>query len=613
MEFLPRDRVLEVSALSVFYRGRETVRAVDDISFTIDRGEAFGLLGESGSGKSSVALSVLQYLPKTASLEAKKMFLEGRDLRDLSAAQLREVRRKKLSAVYQHPGSALNPSMTIARQVTEQLRGTSVSDAQRKATDILDRVRVRRVDRVLSSYPHELSGGMQQRVVLAMALLANPALIVLDEPTTALDANVKAEIVSLLNELRRDQRTSFLIISHDVDLIAATCERVAVMNSGSIVETGSISSVLHHPSHGYTRDLILSSPRDGFTKRDGLLGVSTVQPFDSRRQHRAAEDQRDDGLNVALRCADISHSFGKHRVLSGINLDIAAGETFGLIGESGSGKSTLARIIAGLQRPDQGAVSIFGAETAKTVERRTKDHRAALQLVFQSPDMTLNPRHRIRRILAGPMKRLTRVSRAEIAEKIGSLISSVRMPSEVVARLPKMLSGGQRQRIAIARAFAAQPKIVILDEPTSALDVSVQATVLNLLNDLQNQNQTAYLLVSHDLKVIRYMADRIGVLFRGRLVEMGTADEIFEGPNHPYTQSLLRPQGLARAVSDDVSSHQDRGCVFAKDCQLVSDQCFAETPQEQKFGSTHSISCWRGARELLPARRSPIGKIPFNI
>ena len=396
------------------------------------------------------------------------------------------------------------------------------------------------------------------------------------------------------------------------DLIEATCERVAVMNSGSIVETGSTFTVLRHPTHDYTRDLILSSPREGFTKADGLLGISEAQPFVLRALDKADGDRQPDKSDVALRCTDVSHSFGKHRVLSGINLEIAAGETFGLIGESGSGKSTLARIIAGLQQPDQGAVELLGSEAGKTVERRTKEHRAALQMVFQSPDMTLNPRHRIRRILGGPMRRLTRLSRAEIGEKIGSLIASVRMPVDVAIRIPKMLSGGQRQRIAIARAFAAEPKVVILDEPTSALDVSVQATVLNLLNDLQDQRQTAYLLVSHDLKVIRYMADKIGVLFRGRLVEVGSANEIFKGPNHPYTQSLLRPLGSARSIADDISSHQDRGCVFANDCPLAADQCLTDTPQDQKFGSTHRVACWRGAQELLSLGQSSVGKIPLN-
>ena len=612
---LPDNPVLEVQDLSVWYRqGVQWRPAVKDLSFRIDPGEAFGLVGESGSGKSSVAMAVLRYLPPHARLSARTLAFEGTDLVSLPTRDLRALRGDRISTVYQHPGSALNPSLTIGRQIAETLRehrSLGRAEARQRSEELLARVRVRNPRAVLDLYPHELSGGMQQRATIAMAIALEPALLVLDEPTTALDASVQAEIVAILDDLRRDHSTSVLLISHDIGLIRRATDRVGVMQEGLLIEQGETVDVLARPAHVYTRGLIGSIPRWNFTKQDGrlaggadYLSEGTMQPG---RGVSPALTAPTDRSTPALRCRDIAQAFGGHVVLQGIDLDIASGETFGLIGESGSGKSTLARIITGLQRPTAGTIELFGAVLKPVVERRGRAQRRAIQMVFQSPDMTLNPRHRLRHILSQPLRRLAGLRGDAVVRRADALIEAVRLPVDVAASRPAALSGGQRQRVAIARAFAGAPRLVVLDEPTSALDVSVQATILNLLNDLQRESGTSYLFISHDLKVVRYMADRIGVLYRGHLVEIGAADRIFEGPNHPYTKLLLGsafktdaeggtfvPQEPALAKAQSGTA----GCVFAERCPLADARCRLQTPPQHLDGTDHRIQCWRDFAEL---------------
>lgn len=594
--------VLNIERLSVSYRsGRSLHRAVSNVSLSVKPGEALGIVGESGSGKSSVALAALRYLPKHTEVEASALHFLGRDLRTLSTEELRRLRGDRISAVYQHPGSALNPSLTIGRQITETIvrhRNAGQRDAARQAADLLRRVHVADPERVLRLYPHELSGGMQQRANIAIAIALDPALLILDEPTTALDASVQSEIIAILEELRRSHQTSVLLISHDIDLVKRCCERVAVMQSGTVVESGNANALFEEPRHSYTQMLVRSIPTLAYTKRDGLLaepGSSHSDPIKPVEQISTVERWRE----PVLLCKDIRQSFGGHEVLHGIDLKIGAGETYGLIGESGSGKSTLARIVTGLQAPVAGTVELLGQAAAARVERRKPAERRNVQMVFQSPDRTLNPRQRIGTILGRSLRRLAGLSRSARAQRVGELLQSVRLSLAFAERRPGALSGGQRQRAAIARAFSGTPKLVVLDEPTSALDVSVQATVLNLLNDLQRRDDTAYLFISHDLRVVRYMADRIGVLYRGRLVEEGSSDQIFHGPNHPYTAMLLAADSMgsnsANPFSPASEGISDKGCAFARRCPLVQPTCLRVEPPRTLIAEGHIIRCWQHA------------------
>jgi oligopeptide/dipeptide ABC transporter ATP-binding protein len=600
--------ILNVERLSVSYRGQTGPHpAVKDISLHIKEGEALGLVGESGSGKSSVAMAILRYLPKGARIEASALTFQGREIRDLSTEQLRRLRGDHIAAVYQHPGAALNPSMTIGRQITETImrhRKVRHEEAHGRAAELLGCVRVSNPGRVLELYPHELSGGMQQRANIAMAISLDPSLLVLDEPTTALDASVQSEIIAILDDLRRDHRTSILLISHDINMIRRSCDRVAVMQSGTVVESGAANEVFEHPRHAYTRSLIASVPALSYTKRDGRLAEGVANGDGLSSHSRIRDDLPANEREIAIACRAVTHSFGSQAVLHGIDLEIGQGETFGLIGESGSGKSTLARIITGLQTPSAGSVELFGKPVAARAEKRNPDERRDVQMVFQSPDRTLNPRHRIGRILGRPLRRLSGLRRGAVRQRVGDLLASVRLSGTTADQKPRSLSGGQRQRAAIARAFAGAPKVVVLDEPTSALDVSVQATVLNLLNDLQRQENTTYVFISHDLRVIRYMADRIGVLYRGRLVEVGSSDQIFRGPNHPYTKLLLAASSNEAAQNVSVQAEFQAadvphgGCSFADRCPLAVADCRTAQPPIRQAGPGHLIACWRQTGEL---------------
>ena len=591
--------VLNVEKLSIAYDGKRGWQsAVDGVSLSVGEGEALGLVGESGSGKSSVALAILRYLPGNARVAATALEFQGREISGLSGEELRRLRGDRIAAVYQHPGAALSPAMTIGRQIGETImrhRPVRHEEARWRSAELLKRVRVSNPERVLDLYPHELSGGMQQRANIAIAIALDPALLVMDEPTTALDASVQAEIIAILDDLRRDHKTSLLLISHDINLIRRSCDRVAVMQSGAVVESGTATEVFENPAHAYTKALIASIPAR--TKYDGRL-AETGTASGGEPEIVATGTGRQAERRTAIACKGISHSFGGQAVLHDIDLRIAQGETFGLIGESGSGKSTLARIVTGLQTPSRGSVELFGRTVAGRAEKRAAGERRDVQMVFQSPDRTLNPRHRIGRILSRPLRRLAGLGRSQARQRVADLLRSVRLADTTAEQKPRSLSGGQRQRAAIARAFAGAPKVVVLDEPTSALDVSVQATVLNLLNDLQRDKDTTYLFISHDLKVVRYMADRIGVLYRGRLVETGSSEQVFRGPNHPYTKLLLAasldeaPAIVLRAETP-AETASNRGCAFADRCPLAAAACREAEPASVDLGNGHLIACWR--------------------
>jgi peptide/nickel transport system ATP-binding protein len=558
--------------------------------------------------------------------------------------------------VYQDPGSALNPVLRIGPQVREcfTLLGHNRSDAERMAMDALKRVRIAAPESVMHRYPHQLSGGMQQRVVIAMALASNPRLLVLDEPTTGLDATVEAEVLDLVRGLRADLDAAILLIAHNLGVIRTMCDRVGVMYAGKIVEEGSAQKVFDEPRHPYTVGLLSCLPRHGIRKGESLLRTipgtlpligaelptcvfvdrcpladetcrTVVAPKVETGEGRYAlchhSDQIDEltralldseGIpstqrhRVVLEVNDVSKTFQQRGnlipALVGVDLGLQEGETLGLVGESGSGKSTLAKAILGIHAPDEGGeVAIEGSSVAATTMKRTDDERRAVQMVFQNPDSALNRNWTVRRILRRSVMKLTGVSKKEADARVEELAEALRLTPRHLDLKPRQLSGGLKQRVAIARAFAGDPRVVVCDEPTSALDVSVQAAILNVLAELQAGEGTSYIFISHDLGVVRYLADRIAVMYLGRIMEIGTTTQIFDGPNHPYTEALLSAvpsvDGATRErieMKGEIPSpaNPPSGCVFHTRChRFVPGLCEVTEPPEVELSLGHRVKC----------------------
>ena len=591
---------LELRNLEVAY----TVRGIDrqvlrGVSFSIAPGEAYGLVGESGCGKSTAAFAAMRYLPRNGKITNGSIFFEGKDIVDINSDEVAKLRRSAISMVYQNPATALNPTIRIGKQIAEvfELNGVSSSDAMMMAEQALTKVQIADPARVMRRYAHQLSGGMAQRVVIAMALASNPRLLVMDEPTTGLDATVEAEVLDLVRELRRDTGTAVLFISHNLGVIRNMCDRVGVLYAGALVEQGATSELFSNPSHPYTVGLLRCIPRGGLHKStdrldtipgtppalgtnfDGCVFAARCSLADDKCRTQLPEMVTINGSHVA-RCfhsdkagsmprsieqidyasqstghkaqvgdtlLNISHlskvfnqDGSKVRVINDVSLTLGVGETLGLVGESGSGKTTIAKLVLGLTPPEEGGVvTLDGKGLAKTLNRRDVTDVGAMQIVFQNPDQALNRRHSVTRIVSRAVERLRKFSLTAAIERAHQLLSGMRVDASLHSVRPVQLSGGLKQRVAIARAFAGAPQIVVCDEPTSALDVSVQAAILNLLVDLQKKDQTSFIFISHDLGVVRYISDKIAVLYLGRVVEFGTSQRVFSGPFHPYTEALL--------------------------------------------------------------------------
>ena len=659
---------LEISSLSIAYRTRGADRpAIQGVSLRIEPGESYGLVGESGSGKSTVALAVTRYLPRNGRVAAGSIAVAGQDVLGLRGARLRELRSRSVSMVYQEPSRALNPSLRIGAQIAEvfALAGMDRQARTDATAEMLRQVRIADPAAVMRRYPHELSGGMAQRVVIAMALAASPELLILDEPTTALDATVEAEVLDLIAALRTEYGTSVLFISHNLAVVAKVCDRVGVLYAGSMVEEGAAGTVFKKPAHPYTVGLLRSVPRRGQRKEHGPLPVIpgflprpdevgagcvfasrcplvvercrssppppfTVEPGRVSRCYRWEEAEKEVETEAAsfdpaplsaqsdagdagdagaaasplITMREVSKTFhGGVRALSGVSLDVLAGQTLGIVGESGSGKTTLARVLLGLIPPDPGsAVALGDATLAPSAGRRPLDQLRALQIVFQNPDSALNRRHSVRRLISQPLARLAGLSGAALRGRLGELIAQVRLEERHLPLRPAQLSGGLKQRVAIARAFGGGPRVVVCDEPTSALDVSVQAAILNLLADLQRRERVTYLFISHDLGVVRYLSDRIVVLYLGQVMQTGPAEAVFDGPHHPYTEALLSavPQ-LDGVVADRIrlegeipsAASPPGGCVFHTRCprRLPSGVCETTAPPALEAGEGLIIRC----------------------
>ena len=703
---------LTLSNLSITFRTRiGDVQAVRDVSLAIRPGETLGIVGESGCGKSTLAYAVMGHLGENATVSGE-IDLGGRKVLDLSPEQLRALRGARMAMVYQDPQAALNPSITVGRQVAEAHQihsGRSDGDCWQRAIEQLRKVGLPDPERLATRYPHQLSGGQQQRVVIAMALINDPDLLIMDEPTTGLDVTTEALILDLVNDLKKLTDAAVLFISHNLGVIAQVCDRVAVMYAGEVVEDADVHTLFRSPRHPYTVGLLGCVPTPGRSKASGRL-----RPIPGQLPPRAS---RPEGCVFAPRCGlaretctsnvpalrpvaiaptvpvtpgahqarclfseevpewaetqnaktpaevvmpgeapaahsaepaasvplleveNLSHEFGGGgkglfdrllgrvfgratpvRAVDGVSLAVHPGETLAIVGESGCGKTTLARAVAGLVDPTAGRISFLGRDVTGTADRRPADVRRHLQMVFQNPEASLNPRHTIGRIIGRPIEKFLGLRGVEARRRAAELLRAVQLPVTYVERYPVRLSGGEKQRVSIARAFAGDPQLVVCDEAVSALDVSVQAAILNLLTDLQRERGTSYLFISHDLGVVRYLADRIGVMYLGKLVEQGKTDDIFGGPRHPYTEALLSAiplpdpaqKGSPLRLQGPVPSPSDRptGCPFAGRCpRYLGSVCDDLPPPIQDAGNGHEIACHiplvelaRQPRQLTTAR-----------
>jgi peptide/nickel transport system ATP-binding protein len=660
------DLALALRDLEIVYRvrgrDREVVRGV---SLEIEKQGSYGLVGESGCGKSTIALSIVRYLPRNGRVTGGSIEVAGQDALRLRREGLRRYRRDAVSMVYQNPGSALNPTLRVGRQIDEvfALRGAGRDEARRRTLAALREVHIADPESVLRRYPHQLSGGMQQRVIIAMSLATNPSLLILDEPTTGLDATVEAEVLDLISELQERHSTAVFFISHNLGVIRKTCRRVGVLYAGELVEEGPTEEILSNPRHPYTVGLLRCIPRGGLRKDRGKLdtipgflppiGVDlpacvyvdrcalvqdvcrTEKPPDyvvgakhTSRCHfheRAQQLPRATAATPAhtagaidrlaiplLRVDRLEKTFHQEgheiKALAGVSAALWPGETLGLVGESGSGKTTFARTLLGLVEPTAGTVEIDGRTMPPRLGERSASDVAALQIVFQNPDSALNRRHTVRRMLKRTLAKLAGVGGRTADRRAEELVEAVRLPERALSSRPTALSGGQKQRVAIARAFAGNPRLVLCDEPTSALDVSVQAAILNLLVDLQSEVGTSYVFISHDLGVVRYVSDRIAVLYLGRLMELGPAETVFDPPHHPYTEALLSAvptiEGEQRERIDlegeiPSAANPPSGCVFHTRCpRKLGEICEIEEPPLSEVEPEHFMRCHIPIEEL---------------
>ncbi|MEP7457361.1 ABC transporter ATP-binding protein [Phyllobacterium sp. SB3] len=670
------DTVLDIKDLRIEFHGKsETVVAVPALSFSVKAGESYGLVGESGCGKSTTAMAIMGYLGNTGVIAGGSILFEGKELIGASAKELRAIRGRQIAMVYQDPMSALNPVKTIGSQLAEVPLlhlGASRKDAMEMAAAMLGDVRLPDAGDMLKRYPHQLSGGQQQRVVIAMALLARPSLLLLDEPTTGLDVTVEAAVIDLIGELRRRYSTSLLFISHNLGLIAETCDRVGIMYSGEMVEEGTTGDLFRKPRHPYTQGLIDCIPDITHDKRSrSLAAIPGHIPLPQERPtgcffaprcagftaglcDRPDLELEDIGANHMVRCVrwrDMRRSqpaqltqIGKAQAqteavavsdltklyrLSGdktlkanesVSFSAAKAEIVALVGESGCGKSTLARIVTGLDRATSGEVRIAGENIAEIQAKDRPRHLLqSVQMIFQNPDSTLNPSHSAAFSIRRSIKKFgIRKGKVAIEERVRELLEMVRLSPTIANRKPNQLSGGQKQRIAIARAFAADPSLIVADEPVSALDVSVQAAIVTLLLDIQREKQSTMLFISHDLALVRHVADKVVVMYLGKVMEQGTVEEVFGGGTHPYTEALIsairspnpdeKPRDRVHLTGDTPSPiNVPAGCRFATRChRKVGAVCDSVPPPLRKMSDTHDIACHIEAAGLS-ARPSPFG------
>ena len=666
------DALLVVEDLHThFGKGERAVRAVDGVSFEIRRGETFALLGESGCGKSMTALSLMRLLPQPAGhITGGRVLLEGENLFDLPEAAMRRYRGGRIAMIFQEPMTSLNPVMTIGRQIEEsleqhkQLRGAA---AKSEVIRLLDAVGIPDAPRRYGEYPHQLSGGMKQRVMIAIALAADPDLLIADEPTTALDVTIQSQVLDLLKKLQAERGMAIMLITHDLGVVAQMADRVAVMYAGQIVEQAPRKAFFETPQHPYSQKLFAALP-DG-KKRDeplavipgsvpplnqiftgcrflercdhgwsdcktgipnwidtstdtgvrchladdaklpgeplttwDLLGSTIVQPNDEVKAGNRLLEVEDLKVHFPIRRGFFKRIVGHVKAVDGIDLTIPTGETLALVGESGCGKTTVGKSILQLLKPTAGSVRFEGDELTKLRGEALRRRRADFQIIFQDPFASMNPRMTVGEIIEEGMVAQRIGDKASRQQRVTEMLKQVGLREEHSRRYPHEFSGGQRQRICIARSLAVAPKLLICDEPTSALDVSVQAQILNLLKELQQQLGLAYLFITHDISVVAYLAHRVAVMYLGRIVEEGSVEEVLENPRHPYTQALLSAvptieadsgRSIIRLEGDMPSAaNPPSGCHFHPRCQHAIPECRTEYPEITTLSETHRARCY---------------------
>lgn len=693
----PPTPLLDVRRLTVAYeQDGALLPAVRDFSLQLAAGQTHGLVGESGSGKTTVALAVMRYLGAGGRILGGSIHFDGHEILALDEAQLRRLWGKEIALVPQNPQSALNPSMRIGEQIAEILRRHMEMDrrqALRRSAELLEMVRVPDPQRVLRSYAHQISGGMQQRVLIAMALSTEPKLLILDEPTTGLDVTTQAAILDLFRALTRARQTAVLYVTHNLGVVATLCDRVTVLYAGEQIEDAPVADLFQRPYHPYTEGLLDSVPQIGQTKADVTLKAipGQIPPLDERDTEgcifaprcalvidacRRRPDLEDAAGGRAVRCFrwpeiaqglltthrppaaageangpgdsgagiraresmlagqgikvyfEMGRSLGDFlrrrpgplvKAVDGVDLMLDRARTLGIVGESGSGKTTLARAIVGLAARTAGEIDLFDVPLPPELDDRALDMLRQLQFVFQNPDEALNPHLTVGQSLSRPFVTLLGMSEGEAAAGVEEVLRVVRLPASFAARYPAQLSGGEKQRVAIARAFAANPDLLITDEPVSALDVSVQASILNLLQELQRENGNALLFISHDLAVVAYLADRVAVMYLGKIVELAEAGRLFSAPMHPYTEALLAaiPQldphhaPGAATLAGEVPSQVDTppGCPFHPRCpRILGEICRTDVPPLRENEQGDRIVCHIPLPDLaaLQAEKGPV-------
>jgi len=545
--------LVEVGDLAIDFATRSgTVRALRGVSFAVMQGEALGIVGESGSGKTVACRAILKLIAANARVRAGRILFEGRDVLAMDSTELERFRGEQAAMIFQNPSTHLDPIMTVGRQVGEAMvihRGFSWAKARARTIELLEDMQIVEARRRVDAYPHELSGGMRQRVMIAAALACEPTLLIADEPTTALDVTVQAQILGLLRRIRRERRLSLMLVSHDLGVVAEMCDRVVVMRDGVVLETGPVDRILQSPHHEYTRRLIASQPAlmHPAVRRDDDHAKTSEKP-------RVAVE----GLKVEFRSAQglggwlMRRPTHKIVAVDGVSFRLGRADTLGIVGESGSGKSSVARAMIGLVPAAGGQVSVDGGPLARLLSDRSLAEQRKMQMVFQDPFLSLNPAFTVAQTLAEPLRQHRLCSEREIQPRIGELMKKVDLPSSLLGRRTTQLSGGQRQRVGIARALALEPEILIADEVTSALDVTIQAQILGLFEQLRREIALTLILISHDLAVVRYLCDEVVVMQHGRVIEHGPTAAVLDSPREDYTRTLIAAiPRMSRATAGD--------------------------------------------------------------
>jgi peptide/nickel transport system ATP-binding protein len=679
--------LLQIEDLHTEIRLRSaTVYALDGVNLTVEAGECLGIVGESGSGKTMTALSVMQLLPPGGHITGGQVRLDGKVISTLDDDGMRHVRGNEIGMIFQDPMTSLNPTMTIGDQIAETVRlhrGADKATGLARAVEVLGLVGMPRPEERIRAYPHHLSGGMRQRVMIAMALACEPKLLIADEPTTALDVTIQKQILELIDDLRRRLGMAVILVTHDLGVIAGRADRAVVMYAGRVMEDTSTLRLFGNPRHPYTEALFEALPERAADVSGRLYNIpgqppdltrpptgckfaprcryaqdtcrQTEPPLEGEFEHRyrcffpvgAARDDTDtaalaaaaaaprrdtratpdgDGVRPLLAIEHLVKNFavtsgallqrklGEVSAVADVSFAIAAGQTFGMVGESGCGKTTVGRLIAGLEKADSGAIVVDGANLAQMGTWERRRHSGQVQLMFQDSYASMDPRMRVGPILREPLAIQRSGSRRDQQARIEAMLDEVGLPRAAVERYPHEFSGGQRQRLGLARALMLRPKLLVADEPVSALDVSIQAQILNLMLDLQRDLGLTYLFISHDLSVVRYMSDTIGVMYLGKLVEVGPADDVYYQPVHPYTKGLIdaipvadpraeratRQKGVAGELPSNI--HPPSGCRFRTRCPLAEDLCAQEEPPLRPFTTAgHFAACHFPLRQPEPA------------